>query len=1080
MKQLAGILIFSLLLVTHVYSQQYNFSNYSINEGLSQSVVNCVFQDSKGYIWMGTQNGLNRFDGENFEVYRFNPSNPNSISSNWIYSISEDKEGDLWVGTKGGLNKYLRSENYFVPFKYQTNFTRDITQHIYDNICLRNGNILINTPPVISIYNNEAGEFAHFHCDSEFDGAVKDTKIPVLEDDDGNVWVGSTNCLSYFSFESKQFSKCKFVDKTGTELLEVNISALYKDKSNSFWVGTTTGLYRFNENTGVFKESVFRTNTKENWSIENICVRVILEDKAGNLILGTEGNGMFVLTPDEVGLFTIQNYTSENSAIGHDIVQDLLIDKSNNLWIGTLSGVSKVDLKRNKFKLFRNSNEPNSIDLLDNVIAGMFRNDDGILWVGNWGQGLNLVNVETNKVEHFSSQLEGNHYIPNDFVHVIIKDADNSIWIGTRDGIFIYDKRHNKFIDWITFFGNSDLPDFKNTRIYQIIQDRLLNFWIATSNGLYKINLSKNTVEVFQAELDEKHRISANNVYSILEDADGKIWIATIRGLDLYDPASETLQHFKKEEQGLSSDFIVSICEDSNGRIWIGTNAYLNVFDKRDSTFTYYSEKDGLPSNYIYEIVVDKNQDLWFATGGGLAKFDETTNSFQAYILEDGLQSLEFNLRASCTCPNGQMLFGGMNGFNAFHPDSISGNPFVPNVVITSFSKTEGSEQELINPEQLDEVVLNHKVSSFNIEFAALEFTNPEKNNYAYKMEGISDKWENIGNRKFMPFYALPPGEYVFRVKGSNNDGVWNNEGASIRIVVLPPWWRSYYAYLVYLIALIIGIFVFIELRERKLKLDKIQLEEKVLERTIQIEEQNRIITSKNEELNELNRTKDKFFSIIGHDLGNHFNIIIGFTEVLLSGFRKMEPKKEEYHLSNIHRSSMQAHDLLGNLLTWARLQRNAIVYKPEKLNVTSKTRKLIAFHEEAAFKKNILIEVFSKEEIYIHADVNMFSTIIRNLLGNAIKFTSNSGEISISLKQKNEHCEICLKDTGVGIASENLEKIFTVESNISTIGTEGEKGTGLGLVLCKEFVEKHGGEIQVTSEPEKGSEFCFTMPLFS
>ncbi len=322
-------------------------------------------------------------------------------------------------------------------------------------------------------------------------------------------------------------------------------------------------------------------------------------------------------------------------------------------------------------------------------------------------------------------------------------------------------------------------------------------------------------------------------------------------------------------------------------------------------------------------------------------------------------------------------------------------------------------------------------------------------------MEGISDYWIDNGNRKFVSFYGLPPGEYIFQVKGSNNDGVWSIEDASIRIVVLPPWWKSNYAYFSYLVVLVLAIISFVKLRERKLKHDKVLLEKKVLERTIKIKEQNRIITSKNEELNELNRTKDKFFSIIGHDLGNHFNIIIGYTDILLSGFRKMDADKQEYHLTNIHKSSMQAYDLLGNLLTWARLQRNAIVYNPENLNVNANISKLIVFHEEAALKKNILIEVLSKEDLNVHADVNMFSTIIRNLLGNAIKFTLGNGEIAICLRRENADCEITVKDSGVGIPKENLEKIFRVDSNVSTKGTEGEKGTGLGLAISQKIIKE-------------------------
>lgn len=1078
MKQLASILLFSLLLIiNNVYSQQYTFTNYSINEGLSQSVVNCVFQDSKGYIWLGTQNGLDRFDGRNFELYRFNPADSNSISNNWIYAISEDRDENLWIGTKGGLHKYIRGENRFELIHYQTGYEFDVTNYSYDNICLKNGDILINTPPVVSLYNSAKDTFSHFINKFEYDASVKDVKIPVMEDKNGNIWIGSTVGLAVLSPESKNFSYYSFLNSGGQSFNNANITALFEDKAGNIWAGTDAGLYKLNLITGNFETVQFILEDGSNLFIES-CIRSIIQDKDDNLIIGTEGNGIYYLIAVSEQVYKVLDFTINNSGIGHNIVQCLLIDRSENLWAGTLSGISKTDLKQKKFKVYRNNNLPGSTNLLGNVMAGLFKDDKGIIWAGNWGQGLNLVNPETNEVEHFSSQHSGNNFLPNDFVHAIFKDSEKNVWLGTRNGIFIFDEAQKRFVQWTEFLKRPNYPTFENTRIYHIIHDKNNNVWIASSNGLYKINVKDASVEVFHTDAEPEQRLSANLIYSLLEDSEGLIWIASINGLGMYNPSTREIKHFTQENNGLSSDFLISLCEDVNGKIWIGSNAYINIFDKNKDEFSYLGKEHGLPSNYIYEIQKDKNGDLWLATGNGLCRFDRESEQLEIFTQEDGLQSLEFNLRASFVCTNGELLFGGMNGFNSFFPDSISGNPYVPVMEFTSFTKNENEKEEKLYLKTDDKVVLKRNVQSFNIEFAALEFTNPENNHYAYKMEGVSDEWVEIGNRTFVPFFALPPGDYSFWVKGSNNDGLWNNQPIHINIIVLPPWWRSIYAYITYLILIVLGVVIFVKLREEKLQQAKILLEKKVTERTLQVKEQNRIITSKNEELNELNRTKDKFFSIIGHDLGNHFNIIVGFSELLLSGFRKMDEKKQEQHLTNIFRSSKHANDLLGNLLTWARLQRNAIEYRPEKIEAVDKVRKLIGFHEEAALKKNILIEVFAKDEIEIYTDENMFSTILRNLLSNAIKFTPNNGEISIQLKIVGDFCKIEVKDNGIGIPNENINRIFEIDSNVSTKGTEGEKGTGLGLILCKEFIEKHGGEIWVESKVGKGSCFVFTLPL--
>lgn len=1078
MKRCLIILIFNLLLSISGYSQSFIFTNYSINEGLSQSVANCIFQDSQGYIWIGTQNGLNRFNGETFDVYSTNPTDTTSISNNWIYAITEDNKGNLWIGTKGGLNKYLPDQNKFEHITWQTDFSYNITQYCYDVICLKNGNILINTPPLISIYNPNNESFIHFQNTFEYDGAVKDVRIPALEDSDGNIWIGSTNGIAAFSPRTKDFSYFLFSDKKGKRLENINVTALYQDKKGVLWVGTTSGLYNFNAVSKQFEEAQFDIGANTKHPFEKCTIRTILEDKNGNLIVGTEGKGLFVTAQFSDNPGTIQNYTSENSEIGHNIVQSLIIDRSENLWIGTLSGISKTDLKRKNFELYRKSNSPNSVDLLGNVIASLYKNDDGILWVGTWGQGLNLLNRNTMQVEHFSTQYTGNHKIPNDFIHVIFKDTENHIWLGTRDGILIYDKPENRFVPYREYFQKPALPAFSNVRISMIIQDRFSNYWIGAQNGLYKIDSKKSTVEVFQQEKNEDHQLSANLVYCLLEDSEGLIWIATVKGLDVYNPATKKIKHFSKESKGLSDDLIISLCEDRYGKIWIGTSTYLNIYDKKDSTFTWYTKEQGLPNNNIFEIIRDKNNGMWVATGKGLCKFDELQNTFRTFTPEDGLHNLEFNLRAAHVCADGEILVGGMNGFNSFYPDSISKNPYIPNLVFTSFYKTKGTSKEYIKLEEPDKIVLNYNIPSFTIEFAALEFTNPRKNNYAYQMKGISEDWINIGNRKFVPFAGLQPGEYVFNVRGSNNDDVWNNHEISVGIVVLPPWWRSNYAYLAYVLFVGLAVFTYIRLRIRKLKHDKKILELKVHERTLQIEEQNRLIVSKNQELNELNLTKDKFFSIIGHDLGNQFNIILGFLEVLVSDFKKLDAGKAEYHLNNIYNSAKHAYDLLENLLTWARMQTNLIAYNPQIFNVHSKITETLAMFEGASAKKNIKIDINGGNETFIYADVNMFSTVFRNLIANAIKFTYERGTISISTKKLENFCEISVSDNGVGISEENIQKIFSIDSKHKTPGTKGEKGTGLGLILCKEFIEKQHGKIWVESEPGKGSTFRFTLPL--
>ncbi|MEI6454788.1 MAG: two-component regulator propeller domain-containing protein [bacterium] len=1067
-----SLLPFLLLLTFTGFSQQYFFSDYSIEKGLSQSVVNALLQDSEGYIWVGTQNGLNKFNGYSFRVYASDPEDTTSISTNWIYSIDEDKYGDLWIGTKSGLNRYIRKENKFERITDKATSSLNISGFVYDAIVARDGKIIINMPPVLAIYDPVKKEFSHHYAKIEYDGSIKDNKIPLLEDSRGIIWIGSTRGLSCFDRAKREFTYFLPDPAKNGSIGDRNITALCEDRRDNLWVGTTAGLYLYDRKDGTFIK--FAHDPGNKFSLRNNFIRAIAEDRFGNLWIGTEEGGLTRMRPYNGGQPVFEVFTNENSGLSHNIVLSLTIDHSDNLWIGTLKGMNKTDLKKQKFQLYRKGPFPYSVDLLGNVVASLYKDDKGIIWIGNWGQGLNMFDRKTWKVRHFSSRHTGNDYIPNDYVHVIFEDADNRVWIGTRDGILIWDPTRNRFIPFGSYFTDKRLHDFTGVRINMIIQDRSRNYWIGTANGLYKINLVTAASEHFTKEAEPGNRIASNLVYCLLEDRTGLVWIATGEGLDVYNPRNRDLQHYRKNSSSTNSlcdNFVVSLGEDHEGNIWIGTTSYVNKFVKKDSTFTYYSQKNGLPDNQVFEILEDDKRNLWFATGHGLCRFDSASGTFRTYSIEEGLQSLEFNLRARCKGIDGEIFFGGMNGFNSFYSDSLTDNPFVPKVVFSAFSKTnnKGVTTQL-DVDTVKEVNLRYVDQSFTIEFAALEYTNPEKNRYAYRMTGISDEWIDIGNRRFVPFSNLPPGEYTFNVRCSNNDGIWNEEGRSLKIIISPPWWRSRIAYIAYFVMIILAVFLYIRRRERKLVRERDHLEQKVQERTDQIEKQNR-------ELKELNATKDKFFSIIAHDLRNPFNTILGLSDLLLSNFKNYEQEKIRKSVSDIRDATRHTHDLLENLLIWARTQTGTLDFKPVELNLGERIAEAIDLLKGQADKKNITLQASVLVDCGVTGDKNMIDTVLRNLVTNAIKFTPKNGEVIVSMAQVGTECEISVKDNGIGIAPENTKKLFKIHGKYSRKGTDQERGSGLGLILCREFVEKHGGKIWVESTPGVGSTFKFTLP---
>ena len=1245
------ILAILLLFVFHQVNiaQQFIFSHYSVNNGLSQSVIKCIFQDSKGYIWFGTQQGLNKFNGYSFDNYLNNPADSNSISDNWIYSITEDNEGNIWIGTRNGLNKYVQKTGHFKQYLHDTSNSNSISSnYIYGLSLDAQGNILANTASALNIINPKTLAIDKYVNANEVSNEISDEGRPILQTRDGNIWITTAEGLWFFDSNKKSFHNFNTLSKPDS-LSNNNITALMDDSQGNLWIGSQAGLNRINLKN--FAVSGYYLDSKRTESSNSNFIRSIREDRYRKLWIGTNGGGLFRLSLNNDFKISEQiNFAAADQNTGslsHNIVLSLFIDQSDLLWIGTLNGIDKIDLKKKKFNLYRKGNEYNSVDLLDNVIASLFKDMHNNLWIGNWGSGLNILDRFTNKVAHYTSQSKGNSYISNNFVHVIYEDSKNRIWIGTRDKISIFDKVNKRFIPLNQYFNSNKLPDFQNIRVNDILEDSFGLYWIATQNGLYRLDIENKNFEIF-LQGGGKNNVSSNLVYRVIEDYSHDIWIATTQGLDKYVRNDNCFIHYQRNQNSsntLCSNFIVSLCEDFEHNIWIGTTSGLNKLMPVKSEFLYFSRNNGLPSNIIYEIQEDKNKNLWFATVEGLCVYYRKQNVFRTFEIEDGMQGREFNT-ASFKAGDGELFFGGMHGINYFYPDSVKDNIYIPPVVITKIEKLNSQGRQILSPDSFENLRLSYKDYTFTIEFAALDFTNPLKNRFAYKMEGIADEWIELGNRRNISFSNLPAGDYVFHVKGSNSDGIWNEKDASLKIKIIPPVWKSKWAVMLYFILVIVLIFLYIRNRERILLHEQKILEEKVASRTKQIALQKekieraynnikqlseigqkitenltvetiintvyqnlntlmdasvlaigiynqenkrlefygaiengrtldfhfdsiteinlpsiqcflnkreivysskseylqkfsgdakvgkmpeslvylpllkaedvkgvltvqsfnqnayndyhisilrniaiyltialenadafRLIKRQNSKLQESNATKDKLFSIIAHDLKNPFAVILSLSETVSDSFRVLEEDELEECLKKMHSSAQKVYELLANLLTWSRSQTGNIQFNPEKLKLNPIVLENAELLRNQYEWKNIKLNVEIDPDFVVWADSNMLNTVIRNLMSNAIKYTHNKGVIDVSGTERDDYIEIVVKDNGVGIHKDTIDKLFKIEHKISSPGTNDERGTGLGLILCKEFVEKHGGRIWLASELGKGSTFYFTIP---
>ena len=802
---------------------------YSLEQGLSQVSVNTIIQDSYGYLWIGTQDGLNKFNGYDFVVYRHQPSDPNSLSNSNIQSVIEDRDGNIWAGTQDGLNKFDRATNTFEIFRHDPadpgSVSRNDISRVYQD---RRGSIWLKTGEGIDRLDPGSGIFTHFpHFNDVFNYISGPGSFPIYEDSSGRLWVGSKDGMFLFDREKEVFTRYFHDPEDHGSISNNNIRSIIEITGRYLLVGTGNGLNLFDPNNKVFRAFHIDDSYGNRQRINNI--NSIKQDSRGTLWVGTNG-GLFSSVPGRKGSppFSLEDI----SVCFPDMeVTSIVEDRSGNIWVGTIGGLYMIDA-RSKFKTYRIHDFMPDSPRAASFIASIFQVNQNELWLGTWGAGLFIINRQTGETRHYSANAEQrNRLIPDDFVHVIFRDSQNRILIGTRNGIVMY-KNHSEGFE---SFCPSGYPDdclvFNSNRIYGIMEDSRQVLWIGTRYGLHSFN--DDILESYYHIPMDPASIPSNHVNDIIECRSGYIWLATANGLSRFNrETGEFRNYLRNAEMGrysLSHNELTCLHEDSSGNLWIGSITGLNRFFENTESFIVFSELEGLPNNLIYAIEEDNNGHLWLSTNYGLARFDPSDLEITNYDVADGLQNYEFNLGASYKSDEGEMFFGGIDGVNAFLPDSIEVNSTIPPLVVTSFEIFSPEGNMFINIRQDDEIVLRHFENSIGIEFAALDFTRPGKNKYAYILEGLEDKWTYPGNRRIANYSRIPAGSYTFRVKGSNNDDIWNEDGFSFRIIIIAPWWLTVYAYIGYSLVISFFIYLLVFYSTRQLRHANLVLKEKEL-----------------------------------------------------------------------------------------------------------------------------------------------------------------------------------------------------------------------------------------------------------
>lgn len=1032
-----------------------NFSSFSKLQGLRHDQVRALTQDKMGNLWLGTDDGLTRYDGKYFSHY----TTEQGLNNNLILSVFQDKKENIWFGTfNGGVTRF--DGRYLTNFTTSEGLPGNVVNCIFED---SKGNIWLGTGAGVSKYDGKF--FTNF---SVREGLCHNDVRAILEDNAGNIWI-ATNGGGVSVFNGDSFSN--YSEKEG--LIQNFIGNLFKDSNGNIWLGSASkGVARFDGE----KFAMY----SENEGLGGNSIRTITQDAGGNMWFGTTGNG---LTKFDGKLFT---YYGLNEGLNAEYIRSSLKDAKGNLWFGTRgAGLTRFD--GNLFTHIT-ANE----GLTNSRVMSILKDTTGNLWLGMFGGYVTkYIFGKKDSIRHnYFSVFGEKEGLRNSRIYSIIRDNSGNIWFGT-DGWGV-----SKFDGKVTSTYTTDQGLCNNT-IRKIYQDRHNNFWIAS----YGSGVSKFDGKVFINYATEQG-LSAKSVLCILEDNSGNIWFGTdVGGLTCYD--GKNFIHYTKK-QGFFSNTVYCIMQDRDGYLWFGTGGE-GVIRYDGKIFARYADDAGLNNNHVLSIIQDSKGNIVAGTRFGLnllkaasaqkIRDNKTIPHFKSYNYEDGFIGIGCNIGAIAEDNSGDIWIGTNDRLTVFNAEAEKADSmhmslqltniqlFNENIPWTELALKRDTTIVLHNGLSIDKfrfdnisrwyglpenLSLFHKHNYLTFSFIGISHTQAKKMKYQYMLEGLDDNWNVPTDRTEVSYGNLKSGKYLFKVKAMSSEGYWSNE-VSYHFSIRPPWWNTWWFYVSCLLVLVGLIYGLIRYRERKLVHDKQILQLKVDEQTHQL-------TEKNEELQIINSEKDKLFSIIAHDLRSPFSSFLGLTQIMAEELETLSMDQLQEIAGSMRKSAINLFRLLENLLQWSRIQQGSIPYYPTQLDLISIVEESIALVIDSANKKGIVITYDIPYNTKIYADSNMLQTIIRNIVSNAVKFTPKNGKVNIEARTTSKNVEISVSDTGIGMSSSMVDNLFRLGNQTNRTGTEGEPSTGLGLIICKEFIDKQGGKIWVESEEGKGSVFYFTI----